>query len=128
MSKIKPVSCPDAPAAIGPYSQAVIAGNFLFVSGQIPIDPETGNLVGGGIEEQTARVLENLKNILIFSGLDFNDVVKTTVYLKSLDDFQKLNKIFAESFQIEPPARACVEVSALPKGSLVEIDAIAIIK
>ena len=128
MSKIKPVSCPYAPAAIGPYSQAVIAGDFLFVSGQIPLVPETGAIVEGGIEEQTLRVLENLKNILIFSGLDFNDVVKTTVYLKSLDDFQKFNKVYSEAFQNEPPARACVEVSALPKGSLVEIDAIAIIK
>lgn len=128
MSKIKPVSCPYAPAAIGPYSQAVSAGNFLFVSGQIPINPETGAIVEGGIEAQTSRVLENIKNILMFSGLDFNDVVKTTVYLKSLDDFQKFNKVYSESFQNEFSARACVEVSALPKGSLVEIDAIAIIK
>ena len=128
MSKIKPVSCPYAPAAIGPYSQAVSAGNFLFISGQIPIDPETGVFIEGGIEEQTSRVLENIKNILIFSGLDFDDVVKTTVYLKSIEDFQKFNKVYSKSFLNDPPARACVEVAALPKGSLVEIDAIAVTK
>ncbi|RMF94639.1 MAG: RidA family protein [Candidatus Schekmanbacteria bacterium] len=128
MAKIKPIECPDAPAAIGPYSQAVSAGNFLFISGQIPIDPQTGTVVSGGIEAQTEQVLKNLKNILIFSGLDFNDVVKTTVYLKSIGDFQKFNEIYAKSFQNDPPARACVEVSALPKGVLIEIDAIAIEK
>ncbi len=128
MSKIETVACPDAPAAIGPYSQAVKSGNFLFISGQIPLAPKTGNMVEGGIEEQTERVMASIKNILIFSGLDLNDVVKTTVYLRSLDDFQKFNDIYSKSFQNEPPARACVEVSSLPKGSLVEVDAIAVFK
>ncbi|MBI5375108.1 MAG: RidA family protein [Candidatus Schekmanbacteria bacterium] len=128
MSKLRIIKCQDAPAAIGPYSQAVTAGGFLFISGQIPIDPGTGSIVSGGIEEQTERVLKNIENILIYSGLGLFDVVKTTVYLNDLKNFEKFNGVYGKFFEIDPPARATVEVSNLPKGSLVEIDAIAVIK
>jgi len=114
-----------APKAIGPYSQAVKVGPWLFTSGQIPIDPKSGEIVQGGIEKQTERVMENIKNILIFSGMDLNDVIKTTVYLKEIKEFAKFNEVFARYFQINPPARATVEVSRLPKDVGIEIDAIA---
>jgi len=128
VSKLRIIKCQDTPAAIGPYSQAVAAGGFLFISGQIPIDPGTGSIVSGGIEEQTEMVLKNIENILIFSGLGLFDVVKTTVYLNDLKNFEKFNGVYGKFFEIDPPARATVEVSNLPKGSLVEIDAIAVIK
>ena len=114
-----------APKAIGPYSQAVKVGPWLFTSGQIPVDPKSGEIVQGGIEKQTERVMENIKNILIFSGMDLNDVIKTTVYLNDINEFAKFNEVFARYFQINPPARATVEVSKLPKGVGIEIDAIA---
>ena len=121
----KVISTANAPQAIGPYSQAIEAGGFVFVSGQIPLIPATGELVDGSVEVQTARVLENLKAILEAAGSSMEDVVKTTVYITNMDDFAKVNGIYGQYFQENPPARVCVEVSKLPKGALVEIDAIA---
>lgn len=120
-----PVSTPDAPAAIGPYSQAVLAAGFAFLSGQIPIDPATGELVPGPIEAQTERVLQNLKAVLKASGSSFANVVKTTIYLIDLADFSKVNAVYGAYFGSNPPARATVQVAGLPKGARVEIDAIA---
>ncbi len=114
-----------APAAIGPYSQAVRAGEFLFLSGQIPLDPATGQMVEGGIEAQTRRVLENLKAVLEAAGAGLDRVVKTTVYLADLDDFAAMNAVYAEYFPENPPARAAVQVARLPKGARIEIEAIA---
>lgn len=116
----------EAPAAIGPYSQAVRAGGFLFCSGQIPLDPATGKLVEGGIEEQARRVLRNLEAVLRAAGAGRKDVVKTTVYLADLGDFPKVNAVYAEFFPDAPPARATVQAARLPGGALVEIDAIAV--
>jgi len=122
---MKPVNSLSAPAAIGPYSQAIDAGDFVFLSGQVPIDPKTGELVPGDIEAQTERVLDNLAAVLEAAGCSFADVVKTTIYLMDLGDFQVVNATYAKRFSPAPPARATVQVSALPKGSRVEIDAIA---
>jgi 2-iminobutanoate/2-iminopropanoate deaminase len=122
------ISTTDAPAAIGPYSQAIRVGDTLFTSGQIPIDPATGNLVPGGIAEQTTRVLENLKAVLSAAGISFTHVVKTTVFLKDMKDFAAMNEIYATYFAPHgaiPPARSTVQVAALPKDSLVEIECIA---
>ena len=119
------ISTANAPQAIGPYSQAIEAGGFVFVSGQIPLIPATGELVEGSVEVQTARVLENLKAILEAAGSSLENVVKTTVYITNMDDFAKVNGIYGQYFQENPPARVCVEVSKLPKGALVEIDVIA---
>ncbi len=121
----KVISTANAPQAIGPYSQAIEAGGFIFVSGQIPLIPATGELVEGSVEVQTARVLENLKAILEAAGSSLESVVKTTVYITNMDDFAKVNGIYGQYFQENPPARVCVEVSKLPKGALVEIDVIA---
>ena len=121
----KVISTANAPQAIGPYSQAIEAGGFVFVSGQIPLIPATGELVEGSVEVQTARVLENLKAILEAAGSSLENVVKTTVYITNMDDFTKVNGIYGQYFQENPPARVCVEVSKLPKGALVEIDVIA---
>lgn len=121
----KVISTAEAPQAIGPYSQAIEAGGFVFVSGQIPLIPATGELVEGSVEVQTARVLENLKAILEAAGSSLESVVKTTVYITNMDDFTKVNGIYGQYFQENPPARVCVEVSKLPKGALVEIDVIA---
>jgi 2-iminobutanoate/2-iminopropanoate deaminase len=117
-----------APAAIGPYSQAVRIGNTVYTSGQIPIDPNTGELVAGGIEAQTTRVLDNLKAVLAAAGLTLAHVVRTTVYLKDLADFAAMNALYATYFAPEgvvAPARSTVQVAALPKNALVEIDCIA---
>lgn len=122
---MKPVSTVTAPAAIGPYSQAIDAGDFVFLSGQVPIDPKTGELVTGDIGVQTDRVLDNLAAVLEAAGCSFSDVVKTTIYLLDLGDFQAVNAVYAKRFTAAPPARATVQVSALPKGARVEIDAIA---
>ncbi|MCS7201642.1 MAG: RidA family protein [Dictyoglomus sp.] len=116
-----------APKAIGPYSQAVKVGNFIFISGQIPIDPDTGEVIDGDIKEQTKRVLENIKGILESVSCSLNNVVKTTVFLKNLDDFSAMNEIYATYFPENPPARSTIEVSKLPKGVSIEIEAIAII-
>ena len=121
----KVISTAVAPKAIGPYSQAIEAGGFIFVSGQIPLIPATGEIVEGSVEVQTARVLENLKAILEAAGSSLEAVVKTTVYITNMDDFAKVNGIYGQYFQENPPARVCVEVSKLPKGALVEIDVIA---
>ena len=121
----KVISTAEAPQAIGPYSQAIEAGGFVFVSGQIPLIPATGELVEGSVEVQTARVLENLTAILEAAGSSLESVVKTTVYITNMDDFAKVNGIYGQYFQENPPARVCVEVSKLPKGALVEIDVIA---
>ena len=121
----KVISTAEAPQAIGPYSQAVEAGGFIFVSGQIPLIPTTGELVEGSVEVQTARVLENLKAILEAAGSSLEAVVKTTVYIVKMEDFAKVNGIYGQYFEENPPARVCVEVSKLPKGALVEIDVIA---
>lgn len=122
---MKPVNSLTAPAAIGPYSQAIDAGDFVFLSGQVPIDPKTGELVPGDIAAQTERVLDNLAAVLEAAGCSFADVVKTTIYLMDLGDFQVVNATYAKRFTSAPPARATVQVSALPKGARVEIDAIA---
>ncbi|EIW17105.1 MULTISPECIES: RidA family protein [Pelosinus] len=115
-----------APQAIGPYSQAIKANGFLFVSGQIPLDPMTGQIVYGGIESQTYQVLNNLKAILEKEGLRFEHVVKTSVFLKDMEDFAAMNKVYAEYFKTEPPARACVQVARLPRDVSVEIEVIAV--
>ena len=115
----------QAPAAIGPYSQAVKTGNLLFVSGQIPIDPETGNVIIGGIEAATHRVMKNIEAILEEAGYSFNNIVKTTIFIKSMDDFAKINAVYASYFKGDYPARETVEVSRLPKDVEVEISVIA---
>ena len=116
----------DAPAPIGPYSQAIQAGDFVFCSGQIPLDPKTGQLVTGDIAVQTRRIMENLEAVLTASGSSLARTVKLTVYLTNLGDFEVLNKVLAERFPKEPPARAVVQVSALPKNASVEMDLIAV--
>ena len=128
MSEKIEIATADAPAAIGPYSQAVRVGDLLFTSGQIPIDPATGAMIDGGIEEQTTRVLENLKAVLQAAGAELTQVVKTTVFLKDLGDFAAMNAIYAQYFAppgTVPPARSTVQVAALPKDALVEIECIA---
>lgn len=124
-----PISTPEAPKAIGPYSQAVEAkgARMLFLSGQIPLDPRTGELVQGGIEEQARRVLENLRAVLAAGGAGLEDVVKTTIFLADLADFAKVNEVYAKYFGASPPARSTVQVAALPRGARVEIDAIAVL-
>jgi 2-iminobutanoate/2-iminopropanoate deaminase len=122
------VSTDKAPAAIGPYSQAVLNGELVYTSGQIPLDPATGQLVEGGIREQTMRVLENLKAVLAMAGSDLQHVVKTTVYLKNMRDFAAMNEIYAGYLApagVVAPARSTVEVARLPKDALVEIEVIA---
>ena len=114
-----------APAAIGPYSQAVRVGEWVFVSGQIPLHPGTGDVVIGGIEEQTRQTLDNLRAVLKAAGASLREVVKTTIYLVDLADFTSVNQVYASYFEVDPPARATVQVAALPKGVLVEVDAIA---
>lgn len=114
-----------APAAIGPYSQAVRAGDYLFCSGQIPLLPDSGEMVAGGVAEQTRQVLDNLVQVLAAAGTDFSCVVKTTIYLADLADFTVVNEIYAEYCVSIAPARATVQVAGLPKGALVEIDAVA---
>ena len=120
------ISTPNAPRAIGPYSQAIKAGEFIFISGQISIDPESGNVMGGAVTEQTERVMKNLAAILEAAGSSMEMVVKSTVYLKSMADFPAMNEVYATFFDSAPPARATVEVSRLPKDVLVEIDVVAL--
>ena len=121
----KVISTAKAPAAIGPYSQAIQVGNFVFTSGQIPIDPATGNFVEGGIKEQTRQSLLNVKAILEEAGLTMGDVVKTTVFMADMNDFADMNAVYAEFFSEPYPARSAVAVKTLPKGALVEIEVIA---
>jgi 2-iminobutanoate/2-iminopropanoate deaminase len=119
------IATKTAPAAIGPYSQAVQASGFIFLSGQIALDPGTGQLVHGDIQGETERVLENIEAVLKASGCTFAHVVKTTIYLADMNDFQAVNEIYARRFPQNPPARSTVQAAALPRGARVEIDAIA---
>ena len=119
------ISTPNAPAAIGPYSQAIKAGNLLFISGQVPLDPATGEVVEGDITVQTHRVLDNVKAILAEAGADFSNVVKTTVFLKDMNDFVPMNRVYAEYYPENCPARSAVQVARLPKDVSVEIETIA---
>jgi 2-iminobutanoate/2-iminopropanoate deaminase len=116
-----------APAAIGPYSQAIKAGGMVFLSGQIPLDPKSGEIVAGDIQAQTRQVLANLKAVLTAAGGSLDRVVKTTVFLTSMDDFPKMNEVYGEFFSTAPPARSTVEVRRLPRGAAVEIEAIALL-
>lgn len=123
------VATPDAPAAIGPYSQAIRAGQFVFLSGQIPLDPESGEMVGGDdVEAQTAQVMRNLAAVLRAAGARFDSVVKSTIFLTDLNDFAVVNRVYGAHFEgIAPPARATVQVSALPRGANVEIEMVAVL-
>jgi 2-iminobutanoate/2-iminopropanoate deaminase len=123
MKKI--ISTSDAPAAIGPYSQAIRSGNFIFCSGQIPLEPKSGQMVSDDIGDQTRRVLDNIRGLLKSEGLSLADVVKTTIFLTDLGNFQTVNEIYGSFFNNQPPARSTVQVSALPKGAKVEIEVIA---
>jgi 2-iminobutanoate/2-iminopropanoate deaminase len=126
MSQRKVISTPNAPKAIGPYSQAIQAGSLLFVSGQIPLNPQTGELVhSNDISGQTRQVLDNIKAILAASGLDLANVVKSTIFLTDLNDFAAVNAVYSDYFANDPPARATVQVAALPKGANVEIEVVA---
>lgn len=120
------ISTANAPAAIGPYSQAIEAGGMVFVSGQLPVDPATGNFAEGGIKELTRQSLTNMKNILVEAGLTMNDVVKTTVFLADMGDFAAMNEVYASFFEGVAPARSAVAVKTLPKNALVEIECIAV--
>jgi 2-iminobutanoate/2-iminopropanoate deaminase len=115
----------EAPQAIGPYSQAVRVGNLVFLSGQIPLDPASGNIVDGDIVVQTRRVMDNLGAVLAAAGASFAEVVKTTIFMADLGHFSKMNEVYGSYFTSEPPARATVQVGALPRGVLIEIDMIA---
>ena len=122
---MKTISTPDAPAAIGPYVQGKIVGNFLFASGQIALDPASGELVGSTIAEQTAQVMKNVGALLKAAGSDFDHVIKTTCFLDNMGDFAAFNGVYTQSFGEQLPARSAVEVGALPKGALVEVEVIA---
>ena len=124
MKKI--INTTKAPAAVGPYSQAVESKGILFVSGQLGVDPGTGRMVEGGVREQTRCLLENMKTVLLAAGYNLDDVVKCTVYLKDIGDFQAMNEVYATFFEKDPPARAAFQVAALPLDALVEIEAVAV--
>ena len=117
---------PDAPAAVGPYSQAVRVGSTIYCAGQIPLDPKSGQIVSGGIDVQTRRVLDNVTAVLKAEGLTFDNIVKTTIFLMDLGDFQTVNEIYGSYFKQQPPARSTVQVAGLPKGARVEIEVIAV--
>ncbi|MGI6485933.1 MAG: RidA family protein [Thermoanaerobacterales bacterium] len=121
----KVISTEKAPAAIGPYSQAVKSGGFLFASGQIPLNPATGKIVDGGIQEQTKQVLENVQGLLESLGASMDNIVKTTLFIADMDDFATINDIYSGYFKNSPPARSCVEVSRLPKDVKIEMEFIA---
>jgi 2-iminobutanoate/2-iminopropanoate deaminase len=125
-NEMKIVSTPEAPAAIGPYSQAIAIGNFVFSSGQIPLDPSTGQIVGTDIESQARQVFKNIRAVLKAEELTLNNVVKCTVFMKDLNDFAKMNTIYAEEFGTHKPARSAVQVARLPKDVLIEIECIAV--
>ncbi|MFI5208293.1 MAG: RidA family protein [Gemmatimonadales bacterium] len=124
---MKFVASDKAPKAIGPYSQGVIANGFLYTAGQVALDPATGNLVPGDVKAQTARVMENLQAVLKAAGTSFPKVVKTTVFLASMDDFAAMNEVYAHAFGDHKPARSTVAVKTLPKNALVEIDIVALV-
>jgi 2-iminobutanoate/2-iminopropanoate deaminase len=126
MTTTRAVSTDAAPKAIGPYSQAIAAAGLIFLSGQIPLEPKDGRLVNGSIEDETRQALTNLKNVLAADGVDMTAIVRTTVYLTDLADFPRVNQTYAEFFTEPFPARATVQVAALPRGARVEIDAIAV--
>ncbi|MCL2047074.1 MAG: RidA family protein [Oscillospiraceae bacterium] len=117
----------DAPAAIGPYSQAIVANGMVFASGQIPLDAQSGELVEGGIKEQTEKVLENLRAVLLTAGSDLTHVIKTTCFLLDMNDFAAFNEVYSEFFATHKPARSTVAVVDLPRGAMVEIEAIAVV-
>lgn len=121
---MKAIRTDSSPGAVGPYSQAIKRGKIVFISGQLPVDPTTGKIVKGSIEEQTVRTLENIKGIAEAAGGGMSDIVRTTVYLVNIDDFVIMNTIYSSYFNEPYPARSCIEASRLPKGALVEIDAI----
>lgn len=121
------VATEAAPAAVGPYSQGMLCGNLLFISGQLPIDPASGKLIEGTIEEKTRQVLDNLRAIAEAAGAGLKDVVKTTVFLKDMNDFGAMNSVFAEYFSDTPPARAAIQAAALPKDADIEIEAVAVL-
>ena len=125
---LKTIKTDKAPAAIGPYSQGIIASGFLFTAGQIALDPSTGKIIEGDIKAQTERVLKNLTEVLTAAGASWKDVVKTTVFLHDMNDFPAVNEIYARMIGDARPARSTVQVSGLPRGVLVEIDAIAVVK
>jgi 2-iminobutanoate/2-iminopropanoate deaminase len=114
-----------APKAIGPYSQGIVVDGFLFSSGQIAIDPAEGKMVEGGIEKQATQVMENIKNMLKAAEMDFSNVIKTTIFLKDINDFATVNQIYANYFEQDPPARSCFQVANLPAGALIEIEFVA---
>lgn len=122
---IKAIQTDNAPKAIGPYSQAIDTGDFVYVSGQIPINPETGEIVAGGIEEQTNQVMKNIEAVLTASNLTFSNAVKFTIYIKEMNDFATVNEVYGKYLSTPYPARATVEISQLPKGALIEMDVIA---
>jgi 2-iminobutanoate/2-iminopropanoate deaminase len=126
MSTREAISTPNAPKAIGPYSQAIKANGFVFLSGQVAFDPATGNIISGGIDQQTEQVLKNLTAVLTAAGSSWEKVVKTTVYLKNMTEFAQMNEIYAKFCKGAPPARSTVEVARLPKDVSIEIDVIAL--
>jgi 2-iminobutanoate/2-iminopropanoate deaminase len=119
------INAPNAPAAVGPYSQGIKAGPFIYLSGQIPLDPKTGQIVGTTIEQQTERVIQNIMAVLDVCNSGLYQVVKATVFLKDLNDFDGMNKVYAKYFEVNPPARSTIQVARLPKDSLVEIEVVA---
>ena len=119
------ISTSEAPAAVGPYSQAIRIGNFVFCSGQIPLDPKTGEIVPGDVNAQTRRVMENIAAVLRAEGLNFGNIIKTTIFLTNLVDFQTVNELYGSYFKSDPPARSTIQVAALPKGAAIEIEVIA---
>ena len=127
MSKLQFVATDKAPKAIGPYSQGIIANGFLYTAGQVALDPATSNLVEGDVKAQTARVMENLQAVLSAAGTSFDRVVKTTVFLATMDDFAAMNEVYAQAFGDHKPARSTVAVKTLPKNALVEIDVVALV-
>jgi 2-iminobutanoate/2-iminopropanoate deaminase len=120
------IATDKAPKAIGPYAQAIVANGFVYTAGQIPLDPQTGNIIEGGIKEQTRRVIENLKAVLEASGASMNQVVKATVFLKNIGDFAAMNEVYAEYLGDSKPARSTVAVAELPRNALIEIDLVAL--
>jgi 2-iminobutanoate/2-iminopropanoate deaminase len=121
------ITTDNAPAVIGPYTQGVILGNLIFTSGQIPLDPVSGEIVPGGAGAQARQALKNLKEVLNAAGASLNDVLKTTLFISNMDDFALINEVYAMFFENEPPARSCVEAARLPKDVLIEIEAVAYI-
>ena len=124
MKKI--ISTSDAPAALGPYSQAVRVGSTIYCAGQVPLDPKSGQIVSGGVDVQTRRVMDNISAVLKAEGLTMDNIVKTTIFLMDLNDFQTVNEIYGACFKQQPPARSTVQVAGLPKGARVEIEVIAV--